>query len=190
MADTNDFDWHQLLEPASPQPTDELAELLGEIARADLPPTTLLASAEPLPDEDVVSAAVASQSSGPAWNKAVHLLPPWAMPLISRYPSIGVGQSTLHGRVLWAVYLEDTQLRLRRNLQIGNDVFFHAEELEKIEPNTKELGCRVVLKAFSYRVGLRVRYWENTPTGDVPGKTGAFILTEQGLRQVGAKPAR
>jgi hypothetical protein len=86
--------------------------------------------------------------------------------------------------------LEDIQLRLRRNLKIGPDLFFHAPELEKIEPETESLGCRVILKAFTYKVGLHVRYWENTPTGDVVGKSGSFVLTDQGLTRLGGGPGR
>jgi hypothetical protein len=194
MADFDDFDFSNLVVPAPAPPLDELAALLGEIESAEgLPvaPTVPGAGAE-----DTAAIVAAPQIEGPAWNRAKHLLPDWAIPLMGRYPSIGRGQSTRHGLVLWCLYLEDTEAGLLRNFKIGNDVFFHAAELELIEPDTQALGCRVVLKAFPFTVGTRVRFWESmrgTQPGtrlDTPGKSGAYLLTEQGLKRFGGKPSR
>jgi len=196
MSDSfDDFDFSNLFVPSPTPPSDELAALLGEIEGAELPrpvPTVVVDAGAEAP----TSTVTVSQIDAPGWNRASHLLPAWAIPLLGRYPSIGVGHSKQHGRVLWGLYVEDTTMGVIRNLKIGNDVFFQAAELERIEPDTKAFGCRLILKAFPYTVGTRVRFWESTrgtesgARQDTPGKSGAYLLTEQGFVRLGGKPAR
>ena len=92
--------------------------------------------------------------------------------------------------MLLAAYLEDTTRRVRRNLKLGEHLFFAAPELELVEPDTKALNCRVIIKTLPHQVGMRIRYWENTPSGDVPGKSGTFIVTERGLERLGLHKGR
>jgi hypothetical protein len=125
-----------------------------------------------------------------AWENAYHLVPPPMLRLVKRYPAIGISQHPDHGLVVLAAYLEDKQRRVRRNLQIGNDTFFYAPELEIVEPDTRAFDCRIVLKTFRHQPGMRIRYWQNTPNGDTPGKTGAFEVTERGLLQIIGPKAR
>lgn len=172
--------------------TTELAELFPASASTQTGDDILSALVEPIvtPDSaaEFLSAplpSVAAASNEYSWESAKHLLPEWAGRLIARYPAIGVSDHPVHGRVLVAAYLEDKGRRVRRNLKIGNDLFFYAEELELIEPDTKHLDCRVVIKTLPYRSGMCVRYWENTASGDAPGRSGTFELVAGGLKRMG-----
>jgi hypothetical protein len=118
---------------------------------------------------------------------ALHLVPEHEQ-LIRRYPAIGLKQHAQHGLVLMAAYLEDTGRKIRRNLKLGDDVFFYAEELELTEPETEALHCRIVVKMLRHRVGMRIRFWENGPQGDVAGKSGIYEVRATGLQLIsGAK---
>lgn len=147
------------------------------------------------PEPAQASALTASKPETPvrdddyAWTRAFHLVPEFSR-LLSRYPAIGLSQHPRHGLVLVAAYLEDTSRRVRRNLKFGDDLFFAVAELEVVEPETKALKCRVIIKTLPHQVGMRIRYWENTPAGDVPGKSGAFIVTERGLERLGHRKGR
>lgn len=182
MPDNQPFEpnWAEL--PGNDEPAvDELAALLGDLDAALAPAPVVTPVVSPLPPADVVLA-----QGGPAWDSALHLLPAWGRQLVGRYPAIGIAMREGHGRVLLAAYLEDTVNGVRRNLKIGDDIFHYADAIDKLEPDTKHLGCRIVLKTLAYRVGTTLRYWENTRQGDSVGKSGSFTLGEQGLRRTGA----
>jgi len=192
--------------PAEP---DELDALLGREHAHSAPAAPRLAAADDLllgligdegrtlptgcapPSGDSITSAMSEQERGAialpaefAWEDAYHLVPPQILPLLKRYPAIGISQHAQHGLVLLAAYLEDKQRRIRRNLQIGRDTFFYATELEILEPDTRTLNCRIVIKTFRHEPGMRIRFWQNTPNGDTPGRSGVFELTERGLRQL------
>jgi len=169
---------------AEPEPTDPelLAELLG-------PPTPAV-SERPVEPETTRAApgGAATPTSrgtdgadGLAWEAALHLVPGYEG-LCTRYPPVTERQHPRFGRVIVLAYLEDRVRRVRRNSKIGQYMFFDYPELELIEPDTRSLNCRVSIKVIKYDVGLRIRFWENSSAGDVPGKSGAILVTEPGLR--------
>lgn len=150
-------------------------------------------TASAVPEDPLRTVLTPSASAAPvqyAWENAYHLLPQQLLPLVKRYPAIGIMRHAKHGLVVLATYLEDKQKRIRRNLQIGNDTFQYASEIEIIEPDTRAFDCRIVIKMFRYQPGMRIRYWENTPNGDTPERSGAFELTEHGLRRINRAKAR
>jgi len=116
-----------------------------------------------------------------SWLRAIHLVPAHRQ-LILRYPAIGLKRHSEHGIVLMAAYLEDTLRRVRRNLMLDGDLFFHADALEATEPDTKAIGCRIVIKTIRHRVGMRIRFWQNEAQGDALGKSGTYEVRESGLQ--------
>jgi hypothetical protein len=197
MADPpfTDADLAVLLEGTKPAPLDvegELAALLGE--GLDVIPAAPASAAMPTPmvsepaTEGIEPAPSAPTPAGKnqdeyAWLRALHLAPQYQR-LILRYPAIGLMQHDQHDLVLVAAYLEDVRQRIRRNLKLGDDLFFHAPEIEVFEPDTKKFGCRIMVKIMRHQVGMRIRYWENRPQGDVLGKTGIYEVREKGLTLV------
>lgn len=148
------------------------------------------------PVDDVATSAVFEQTPGgillPAeftWENAYHLVPPPMLALLRRYPAIGISQDPEHGLVLLAAYLEDKKRCVRRNLKIGNDTFFYATDLKILEPDTRAFDCRIVIKTLRHEPGMRIRFWQNTPDGDTPGKGGVFETTVRGLRQLSGQRA-
>jgi len=165
----------------------ELAALLGESLDSTDARPTLVATPSTMVTVPV-SGALASPAPAPvsqnqadySWLQARHLVLQYER-LILRYPAIGLMQHDQYGLVLVAAYLEDLNQRIRRNLTLGDDLFFHAPELELFEPDTKKLGCRIIVKTLRHQVGMRIRFWENRPQGDVLGKTGVYEVRERGL---------
>jgi hypothetical protein len=172
--------------PAS-QEIDALAALMGEApAAATSQPASTVVEATEAP-----VAGPPATPSGPvatpqpveehyAWLDAVHLVPEFER-LVRNYPSIAAIAHPKHGRVIVLTYLADNDRGIRRNFSVGSQKFFDLDELEKIEPETKAFKCRILIKIIPYRVGLRIRCWENRPGGDDPRKKGLIVARESGL---------
>lgn len=185
-----DADLAALFEKTKPTDSEvdgDLATLLGEVP--DITSAAPVSVAMPIrmvteaAAERIAPAmpAPAGKDQGDyAWLRALHLAAQYQR-LILRYPAIGLMQHDQHGLVLVAAYLEDVNQRIRRNLKLGDDLFFHAPELEVFEPDTKKFGCRIIVKILRHQVGMRIRYWENRPQGDVLGKTGIYEVREMAL---------
>lgn len=183
---------HVHSEPAPPrqaEPDDLLAGLIGDEGRTR---QTDDASSS----DGAISSLAVEQTHGAilrpaefAWENAYHLVPPPMLALLKRHPAIRMSQHAEHGLVLLAAYLEDKKRRIRRNLQIGRDTFFYATEIEIVEPDTRAFDCRIVIKTFRHEPGMRIRFWQNTPDGDTPGKSGVFETTARGLQQISGQRA-
>jgi hypothetical protein len=198
MADLDSTDLDLLELPGqAPHTLDVDAELAALFGESNENGATPAGPAEPPP---LVVGPVTSPSVGPAdarlvlpftphsfadysWLSALHLVPEHEQ-LLLRYPAIALKRHTQYGLVLMAAYLADTERRIRRNLKLGNDLFFYAEELELTEPETKHLKCRIVIKTLPHRVGMRIRFWENGPQGDVVGKSGVYEVRAAGLQRI------
>jgi hypothetical protein len=189
---------------------DELAALLGEPSPSSVPPTVCEVEEGPTVDASaalpstlqVDGAAISSparpptparsQPSNPvkrtgyAWEGARHLLPEPIVTLTSRYPALGMCQHTEFGLVVMAAYLEDTERRIRRNLKLGNHMFFDAPELDSFAPDLTAFKCRVVVKTILLQPGMVIRFWENTPNGDLPDR-GSYVVRERGFERQGGK---
>lgn len=187
-----------LLESTTPARSDAdaaFAALLGESPTPEVPEAAPPPAVEQGVGHDVLTPQpqplVTSVGAGDgrqvahAWENALHLLPPLFVRLVRRYPAIGVAEHPKHGLVLLAAYVEDTRRKVRRNLKLGDDLFFHAAELEALEPDTKTFDCRILVKTLRHQPGMRIRYWENTSAGDTVGKSGTFQVTERGLIRLG-----
>jgi hypothetical protein len=178
-------------EAAAPPPSqqddrDWLASLFDD--QPGCPAATTVVGERPVPQQAAPSPNTRMPVSEHSWENAFHLVPPHLLPLLRRYPPIGLSQHPKHGLVILIAYLEDKGRRLRRNFKLGNDMFFHASELETLEIDTEGFDCRIVVKTFRHQPGMRIRYWENTPNGDTPGRSGSFDVTARGLRrQVGGR---
>jgi len=136
----------------------------------------------PLPPVLTAPSSQPAQATGAlSWEAALHLVPGYER-LCTRYPPVTERQHPKFGRVIVVAYLEDKARRVRRNSKIGEYMFFDYPELGLVEPDTRSLECRISIKIIKYEVGLRIRFWENGPQGDVPGKSGAILVTEPGLR--------
>jgi len=181
---------HSVPAPPRLDETDDLlARLIGDEGRTRQ-------TDDARSSDDATNGVVAEQARGailpPAeftWENAYHLVPPPMLALLKRHPAIGISQHPEHGLVLLAAYLEDKQRRIRRNLQIGSDTFHYATEIEILEPDTQAFDCRIVIKTFRHEPGMRIRFWQNTPDGDTPGKSGVFETTARGLRQLSGQRA-
>lgn len=164
--------------PQHPRNGTEIAALLGE----SVPPTPTSASLPPAAAATAPAESSGSQDLGDySWLRAIDLVPEHRQ-LILRYPAIGLKKHPQHGVVLMAAYLEDVKRRVRRNLKLGDQMFFHADALEVTEPETKALGCRLVIKTMRHQVGMRIRFWQNEPHGDAPGRSGTYEVRDSGLQ--------
>lgn len=203
--DLNELDLDMLFSdaaPSKPQDDDLLAALLGDSspgeasgAAADEVARANVAAAPVQPAGAVVAASPTSRTStassptgkpqkrtGYAWESALHLLPETVVTLIDRYPAIGLCQHSEFGLVVIAAYLEDTARRIRRNLKLGNDTFFYAPDLHSFAPDLEEFNCRVVVKTIRHQPGMVIRFWENTPDGDLPDR-GAYVVRARGFER-------
>ncbi len=147
---------------------------------------------EQAPPPPVMTAPFAPPSqatSALSWEAALHLVPGHEQ-LCRRYPPITERQDPKHGRVIVLAYLEDKKRRVRRNFKIGEYMFFDHPELALVEPDVGDLECRITIKVIKYEVGLRIRFWENGPGGDVAGRSGAIVAREQGLHLERRSPTR
>jgi hypothetical protein len=186
---------------------DLLASLIGDVSPSGTPPNeTTAPSGLPIDVASPVlpapiSALVYTESplqiptsasrmtvqpkkrSGYAWEDARHVLPEAVLPLIERYPAIGLCQHSDFGLVVLAAYLEDSARKIRRNLKLGEHMFFHAPELSVFERDLKEFNCRVVVKTIVHQPGMVIRFWENTKDGDLPDR-GSFVVRANGFERV------
>jgi len=170
-----------------PGDPDLLASLFGEPAEshsAGSPPDAA-SPADPqattAPEPMAATGGSASGEEAFSWDDALHLVPGY-VDLCRRYPPLTERHHPQFGRVIALAYLEDMGRRVRRNFKIGQYQFFDAPELEGLEPDTDSMNCRIVIKLIRYEVGLRIRYWQNQGGADVPGRSGAVVATEAGLR--------
>lgn len=177
---------HGVTVAPEPESTDPqlLADLLGgplPTAADDVPSDAAPATPQPRRTPNPRSLDQ-ENSDGRAWETALHLVPGYES-LCRRHPPITERQDPKHGRVLVGVYLEDKVRGIRRNMKIGGDMFFDAEALAEITPDTQELQCRIVIKVFEYKPGTQIRFWENHRVGgDAPGKSGTVLVSDAGLR--------
>jgi hypothetical protein len=165
---------------------DELAALVGAAplnANAsageltEVPPTSAQSATA---GASAQSATARTAEENYAWLDAVQLIPKFEK-LIRNYPPITTTTDPKHGRVIVLAYIEDRARGVRRNFKVGNQMFFDLDELERIEPETKALKCRILIKIIPYQVGLKIRCWENRPGGDDPRKKGLIVAKEGGL---------
>lgn len=138
-------------------------------------------SAEPRTEITELSPRVEPQKAQFTWLHAITLVPEYE-PTIRRYPPIGVQRHPELGRVITAVYLEDSSQKIRRNFQLGESQFLAAQALRTIEPDTRKLNCRVIIKLIPYKLGMKIRFWENRAGGDVLSSHGVIEVIDAGLQ--------
>jgi hypothetical protein len=157
---------------------EDLAAIFGDVATRNSPQEDLEHQISPIEPSPVPPGVVAAEY---AWVDGLHLVRGYEG-LIGRYPPVTERQDREFGRVVVVAYLEDKKRRIRRNSSIGNCKFFEAPSIKTITHDHEDCDFRIVLKVLPYRVGTQLRFWENTPKGDVLAKSVSVLVTQAGLK--------